>query len=105
MKSNELVQKLRGRIDALDSQIVRLLNERAAVAMDIGRKKQEQEREAFSPAREAEVLNHVAAENHGPLSGDALRRVYKAIMKECRLLEHEIIHAGKTPNSPAGGES
>lgn len=105
MNPNEILQDLRGRIDALDSRIVRLLNERAAIALDIGRTKQSQGREVFSPAREAEVLTRVAAENHGPLSSDALRRVYEAIMNECRLLEQQLMHAGKTTDSPLGGKS
>jgi chorismate mutase-like protein len=78
---------LRRRIDELDAELVSLLNERAACAMDIGRVKRQAAIPVYQPDREAEVLANVCAANRGPLSGDAVKRVFERIIDEARRLE------------------
>jgi chorismate mutase len=78
---------LRRRIDLLDEHIVRLLNARAACALEIGRLKREMGLDVYQPAREGEVLAHVATVNTGPLDTPALRRLFERIIDEARRLE------------------
>ncbi len=59
---------LRAKIDRLDQQLVKLMNERAKVALEIGKLKDANGISAYAPARRTEVLNRVAAMNKGPLA-------------------------------------
>ena len=79
---------LRKKIDALDEALVRLLNARAACALEIGRV-QEADRPGDLPARRArrEVLGHVQSINPGPLDDGAIRRLFERIIDEARRLE------------------
>ena len=78
---------VRQRIDRLDERLLRLLNERARLALQIGRIKHQTKWPVFDPAREAFVLRHVARANRGPLSSAAIRRVFQAILTQCRRRE------------------
>src|SRR5688500_7018862 len=84
---SDQLKQIRDRIDALDDRILRLLNERARLAQDIGRAKRGAK---YRPEREAQVLRRLAKINRGPLPGDALRRLYTEIMSACRSLEDGI---------------
>lgn len=84
---------LRNDIDRVDEVLVRLLNERARVACEIGRIKKELGIEVYQPEREKQVLAHVrgiAAE--GPLGADAIARLFERIIDEARRLERRLIH-------------
>ena len=81
------LDELRMRIDALDEQLVTLLNARSACALEIGRVKEELGWEIYQPAREREVLGHVNAINAGPLDGEAIMRLFERIIDEARRLE------------------
>jgi chorismate mutase len=84
------IDDLRRRIDELDEQLVTLLNQRAACALEIGRIKQELRIDVYQPAREAEVLRHVQActtAMGGPLSPAALARLFERVIDEARRLE------------------
>ncbi len=81
------IDELRKRIDAIDQQLVDLLNERAGCALAIGRVKQAAGVPVYQPAREAEVLAHVKAANRGPLSDEALLRLFERVIDEARYLE------------------
>jgi chorismate mutase-like protein len=93
---------LRNDIDRVDEVLVRLLNERARVACEIGRLKKELGIEVYQPEREKQVLAHVrgiAAE--GPLGADAIARLFERIIDEARRLERRLIH-GEDEASAAG---
>lgn len=81
------VEELRDRIDLLDETIVRLLNARAACALEIGRIKRERAMPVYQPEREAQVLQNVQRLNHGPLDQPAMRRLFERIIDEARHLE------------------
>jgi chorismate mutase len=81
------LDELRRRIDALDEQLVRLLSERAACALEIGRVKKQAGMDVYQPAREAEVLAHVQHVNGGPLDHGAIRRLFERVIDEARRLE------------------
>ena len=81
------IDEWRRRIDALDTQLMGLLNSRSACAVEIGRIKRELGLPVYSPEREAFILDRVARENPGPLDATAVRRVFERIIDESRRLE------------------
>ncbi|HEV3146520.1 MAG TPA: chorismate mutase, partial [Gemmataceae bacterium] len=78
---------LRSQIDKLDQQILKLINERASLAIDIGRVKQDQASDIFSPAREEEVIRNLLESNKGPLEPVSIRAIYREIMSGSRSLQ------------------
>jgi len=77
----------RHRIDAIDRQLVGLLNERATHAIALGGLKKERGLPIYQPSREEEVLQNVQEFNRGPLEGPALRRLFERIIDESRRIE------------------
>jgi chorismate mutase-like protein len=89
---------LRRRIDELDRQLVKLLNERSACALEIGRIKQEQQLPLYQPDREREVLQNAEANNQGPLTNAAIRRLFERIIDEARAAERHAMHGDSEEN-------
>ena len=83
----EALSAIRARIDRLDEQLLRLLNQRARLALDIGRVKHRRKWPVYDAGREASVLRHVTQASAGPLSQAAIRHVFQAILCECRRRE------------------
>ncbi len=81
------IEELRGRIDAIDRQLVALLGERASCALAIGRLKEAAHLPIYQPTREAEVLKNVQDANAGPLDDAAMVRLFERIIDEARRLE------------------
>ncbi len=83
---------LRKGIDALDNQMLELLNRRAALAGDVGRIKAAAAPEApyHTPKREREVLARLEAGNPGPFPTAAIRGVFQEIMSACLSLEKPL---------------
>jgi chorismate mutase len=89
------LDELRDDIDRLDEVIVRLLNERARVAVEVGRLKKELDVPIYQPDREKQVLAHVrGVASEGPLGPDAIARLFERIIDEARRLERRIVHDG-----------
>jgi chorismate mutase len=87
------LEELRDDIDRVDEVIVRLLNERARVAVEIGRLKKELNVAIYQPDREKQVLEHVRhVAGEGPLGADAIARLFERIIDEARRLERRIVH-------------
>jgi chorismate mutase/prephenate dehydratase len=86
-RSAAALKSLRVQIDKLDLQILKLVNERASVAREIGRLKKEDDGEVFNPAREEEVVQNVLHANKGPLDDATIRAIYREIMSGARALE------------------
>jgi chorismate mutase/prephenate dehydratase len=82
------LRRLRRRIDALDRRIVRLLNERAGLAREVGRAKDLDGRRAVRDAeREREVLLRVTMANEGPTPQADLIAIYRRLFAVARGLE------------------
>ncbi|WP_263381043.1 chorismate mutase [Granulicella paludicola] len=79
----------RNKIDDLDEQIVRLLNERAAAAVEIGKLKAKVSSPVYEPKREERVFEHVQQVNPGPLTGGQVRDVYERIIDLMRSLQKQ----------------
>ncbi|MFL5242725.1 MAG: prephenate dehydratase [Gemmataceae bacterium] len=78
---------LRSQIDKLDLQILKLVNERASLAAEIGKVKNEFSTEVFSPAREEEVLQNMLEASKGPLDPATVRAIFREIMSGSRALQ------------------
>ena len=74
-------------IDKLDTQIVRLLNERTKHILAIGEIKLRAGEEIYAPQRERAVLQRICRRNQGPMTNESLRAVYREIMSSALSLE------------------
>lgn len=79
--------KLRNGIDAIDAELLRLLNERAKFAQAVGHIKDGQ---IYRAEREAQVLRRLCAENQGPLKPENIEHLFREIMSACRDLEQHL---------------
>lgn len=77
----------RRRIDAIDEQLMRLLNSRSACAVEIGRIKRALGLSVYQPEREAWILERVMRESPGPLDPTAVRGIFERVIDESRRLE------------------
>jgi chorismate mutase / prephenate dehydratase len=89
MPENKLDQ-LRQLIDALDKQLVALLNQRALLAQQVGHVKAALDAPVYRPEREAQVIAKVAGASQGPLQAPALQAIYREVMSACRELERRM---------------
>jgi chorismate mutase/prephenate dehydratase len=78
---------LRTRIDALDRDLLTLLNRRAALALEVGELKRREGSPVFRPEREAQVIDGLKAANPGPLATESVAPIWREIMSACRSLE------------------
>ncbi len=97
----DALDELRRQIDALDGQLVALLNQRASYALEIGRLKDAAGLPVYQPSREAEVLTNVRRQNAGPLDAAAMTRLFERIIDEARRLER---HASEVRTDYPGGD-
>ncbi len=84
------LEVLRGKIDSLDTKLVKLLNERTRHALEIGKLKQKSGKGVYVPAREKAVFERVVSSNKGPLSSKSLRAIYREIMSAALSQEKKI---------------
>jgi chorismate mutase-like protein len=100
--SREKLDECRIRIDALDLEILDLLNQRTRIVEEIGRVKQELSLPIYEPRREDDVYRNVVQHNRGPLSEDALRRIFERIIDEMRSLQKMRREGSRHPEGPQG---
>ncbi len=81
------MKNLRRQIDRMDEDLVKLVNERARVASEIGCSKTKDGSKAYAPNRERAVYNRVTSLNEGPLPDTAFRAIYREIMSATIALE------------------
>lgn len=81
----------RKRIDEIDQNLVKLLNERSQCAVEIGHIKKKMKLPAWQPQREVEILRNVVKSNPGPLDDAAIRRLFERIIDEARSLERHAM--------------
>jgi chorismate mutase len=83
------LEEFRSRIDAVDRSILLLLNERTKVVEEIGRVKQKAQLPIYEPRREDQVFENVIRHNTGPLTAQAVRRIFERIIDEMRGVQRE----------------
>jgi len=91
------IEEHRKRIDALDEQIVALLNERARLAGEIGHEKQQEGKSAFDPVREQAVIEAVSRSGAGPLRAQNLLAIYREVLSACRAMQRPVVVAYHGP--------
>jgi chorismate mutase len=92
------LRRLREAIDRVDEVLVKLLNQRAKYAVEIGEIKGVLSLPIYSPEREKDVLRHVEEASAGPLDPQSVRRLFERIIDESRRVERES--AVSSPTSP-----
>ncbi|MHB1162396.1 MAG: prephenate dehydratase [Chloroflexota bacterium] len=88
--SDSGLEGLRQEIDRIDRDLVRLLNERARVVLEVARRKTQSGTNVFVPDRERQVLENVFAASAGPLKAEHLRSVYREILSSSRSLQRKL---------------
>jgi chorismate mutase/prephenate dehydratase len=86
-------------IDKLDSQIVKLLNERTRHVLEIGDLKLKAGEEIYAPHRERAVLDRICRQNAGPITNDSLRAIYREVMSSALSLEKPMAIAYLGPEA------
>ncbi|HEV8673417.1 MAG TPA: prephenate dehydratase [Methylomirabilota bacterium] len=86
----------RASIDDIDRQLLRLLNQRAGIALEVGRAKRAAGAPVHDAEREHEVFGHVLRLNAGPLSAEAVRAIWREILSASRALQRpfRVAHLG-----------
>ena len=89
--ADEQIEAVRQRIDALDAQLLQLVNERARLAQEIGHLKQgANDAPVYRPEREAMIIQRLQQANPGPLPGGGVRAIWRELMSACRGLERPL---------------
>lgn len=83
----ERIEELRERVDEVDRELVRILNERARIVQELSTYKLEAGVPLFDPKREEAILRKVADLNEGPIYDSSLRDIFELIMHRIRDLE------------------
>ena len=84
------MNELRTRIDAIDDQILGLLNRRAEVVIEVGRAKTGQSRDFYVPSREQAIYERLTTSNPGPFPTEAVRKVFREIISASLSLEQPM---------------
>jgi chorismate mutase/prephenate dehydratase len=87
---NLRLKPLRERIDALDAQLIALLNQRAAIALEVGEVKKHFNAPVFRPEREQQVIARLQDMSAGPLAGEHISAIWREIMAASRALEKTL---------------
>ena len=90
MEIEEELKGLREKIETVDGRMLRLLNERAEIALEIGKVKTEGKRDLYDPQREGQVLEGLTLKNAGSFPQGALQSVFREIISACRSLEIDL---------------
>ncbi len=81
------IDEIRIAINRIDSELLRLFNERAALALDIGHIKRDLDLPIYDPRREKMIFERMRQENPGPLDNAAIVRLFERVIDESRSLE------------------
>jgi len=84
------LERLRKKVDLLDTKLISLLNLRAKVTQEIGRIKIKSGKCVYSPDREVQVLRKITGLNKGPLPRPALEAIYREVMSASLALEKSL---------------
>ena len=90
---NSRLKPLRDRIDEIDAQLIALLNQRAAIALEVGEVKKHYNAPVFRPEREQQVIARLQSMSAGPLVDEHISAIWREIMAASRALERPIMTA------------
>ena len=86
-QETQSLEKLRSRIDELDSELLKLLNERAKCVIKIGKIKQKEKKDVLVPLREKELLDHLLTVNEGPMTDAMVIYLFQQIIETLKDLQ------------------
>jgi chorismate mutase len=84
---NSDIFEWRQKIDQLDMELMRILNERAQCAVEIGKIKRRRNLAIYDPQREEEIVRTMLKYNNGPLDAQGVKRLFERIIDESRRIE------------------
>jgi chorismate mutase/prephenate dehydratase len=84
------LRELRQDIDAVDDELLALLNRRAQLVVEVGRVKEQSSQPVFVPERERRIVERLQESNGGPFPTEAVRAVFSEIISACLSLEHPL---------------
>jgi chorismate mutase-like protein len=90
----QALEEYRVSIDALDLRLLELLNERTQVVEQIGRVKRAAKLPIYEPRREEQVFENITTHNGGPLSPEAVKRIFERIIDEMRTIQRIRMQTG-----------
>ena len=79
--------KIRKEIDLIDNQLLKLFNERAIWAIELGQIKKEKMLDIYDPERELDIIEMMLKQNSGPLDEKAVRGLFQRLIDESRRVE------------------
>lgn len=91
------IDDVRKRIDLLDDVLLRIFNERARLALEIGHHKKGLGLPVFDPSREKRIFARMKADNPGPLDDGAVVRLFERVVDESRRLERIMSQGEESP--------
>ena len=86
-QEGQSLEKLRTRIDELDSELLKLLNERAECVIKIGKIKQKEKKDVLVPLREKELLERLSTVNKGPMTDAMVMDLFQQIIDTLKDLQ------------------
>ncbi|HMF56171.1 MAG TPA: chorismate mutase [Pyrinomonadaceae bacterium] len=99
----ENIEHWRAAIDAVDKELLRLLNERARLAAKVAELKVSGKLPLRDSERESAVLMHVRRANRGPLDERAVGRIFVRILAESRRVQARVIEEKRDSNDEENG--
>ena len=86
-QEGQSLEKLRSRIDELDTELLKLLNERAKCVIKIGKIKQKEKKDVLVPMREKELLDRLRTVNKGPMADEMVIYLFQQIIDTLKDLQ------------------
>lgn len=87
------LDELRAQIDTIDQEMLRLLRKRSEISRCVGQLKAESGRDVYDPEREAKLLARLTADDHSPLTSQAILAIYREIISASRALQRQPVVA------------
>ena len=87
---NSPIDALRAKIDSLDLELLKLLNQRARLATEIGKAKKVEQGDFHVPSREQKIYQQLERHNQGPLPNQAVRHIFREIISASLALEKPL---------------
>jgi chorismate mutase len=83
----QILLERRREIDALDTELLRLINQRAEIASRLTELKRILGRGTYDAHRERQIINRICEDNDGPLDRDGVINIFGSIISECRRVQ------------------